>query len=92
MSFSQDMQFILSRYAVYFDYWTKKYDTPHITRDQRPICKPAVLRLPHGSYLSEFAEQLRDTGQPLRGPFEVSVLKNQLNQLRVAGAHSLLQN
>jgi hypothetical protein len=44
------------------------------------------------SYLSQFAEQLRDAGQSLCGPFEVSVLKNQLNQLWVAGAHSLLQN
>lgn len=43
-------------------------------------------------YLSQFAEQLWDARQSLSGPLEVSVLKNQLNQLRVPGAHSLLQD
>lgn len=42
--------------------------------------------------LSQFAQQLRDARQSLSGPFEVSVLKHQLDQLGVPGAHRLLQD
>lgn len=43
-------------------------------------------------HLSEFAQQLWDARQSLRGPLEVPVLKHQLNQLRIPGAHRLLQD
>lgn len=43
-------------------------------------------------YLSEFAQQLWDACQSFSGTFEVPVLEHQLNQLRVPGADSLLQD
>lgn len=46
----------------------------------------------HVDHLSQFAQQLRNTSQSLCGSSEVSVLKDQLHQLRVSSAHCLLQN
>lgn len=46
----------------------------------------------HVDHLFQFAQQLRNTSQSLCGSSKVSVLKDQLHQLRVSSAHCLLQN